>query len=255
MNTKKSLGATFFLFAFCWSGLSFVQSSPARAVTFQPPTREAPRRTTGGGSRDEGQCFSKASSKTNTSVAPLLPHTNLGLTIEMRPTIFVYVPKTSAREVFFSIQDENKNHHHQMSVKLPTHGGVIGIQLPEEASPLQVGKNYKWSLVTICGEALEPDNPEVTGWVRRVTPNASLATHNSANSFEFVVQLAKTGVWYDTLSKLAQLRQENPDDSILAAHWQELLTSVGLSAIATEPVVIVEDRGQQVTNAVKESRK
>lgn len=250
MNTKKSLCSVSSLLICCWLGLSFVQSFPAKAVPFQPPAREAPKRTTGGGSRDEGQCL-KASSKSNASVSPVLPHTNLGLTIEARPTIFVYVPKTSAREAFFSLQDEGKNHHHQMSVKLPSHGGVIGIQLPYDAPALQVGKNYKWSLVTICGQALEPDNPQVTGWIHRVTPDASLSALNSSDSLESVIRLAKKGVWYDTLSILAQLRQERPNDSNLAQHWHELLTSVGLGAIATEPVVIVEDPGQQLSNAVE----
>jgi Domain of Unknown Function (DUF928) len=250
MNTKKSLCSVSSLLICCWLGLSFFQSLPAKAVPFQPPAREAPKRTTGGGSRDEGQCL-KASSKSNASVSPLLPHTNSGLTIEARPTIFVYVPKTSAREAFFSLQDEGKNHHHQMSVKLPNRGGVIGIQLPYNAPALQVGKNYKWSLVTICGQALEPDNPQVTGWVRRVTPDDSLSVLNSVNPLESVVRLAEKGVWYDTLSMLAQLRQERPKDSNLAQHWHELLTSVGLGAIATEPVVIVEAPGQQLSNAVE----
>jgi Domain of Unknown Function (DUF928) len=255
MNTKKSLGSVSSLLICCWLGLSFFQSLPATAVPFEPPAREAPKRTTGGGSRDEGQCLLKTSSKTNALVSPLLPHTNLGLTLKARPTIFVYIPKTSARKAFFSLQDEENNHHHQMSVQLPSHGGVIGIQLPQDAPPLQVGKHYKWSLVTICGQTLEPDNPQVTGWVRRVTPDASLPALNSTDSLESVVQLAKKGVWYDTLSILAQLRQERPNDANLAKHWYELLTSVGLGAIATEPVVIVEDPGQRLFNAVERSWK
>jgi Domain of Unknown Function (DUF928) len=252
MDTKKSLCSVSSLLICCWLGLPFFQSLPALAVPFEPPAREAPKRTTGGGSRDEGQCL-KASSKTNSSVSPLLPHTNMGLTLEARPTIFVYVPKTSAREAFFSLQDEDKNHHHQMSVQLPSHGGVIGIQLPYDAPALQVGKNYKWSLVTICGQALEPDNPQVSGWVRRVTPNDSLTALKSTEPLESAIQLAKKGVWYDTLSLFAQLRQERPNDSNLAQHWHELLYSVGLGAIATEPVVIVENPGQQLSNAVEGS--
>lgn len=257
MSKHKSSLLGLLVVAFGSSSLPLLESSPAQAVKFKPPSREAPQRTTGGGSRDEGQCFSKASSKTNSAIAPLIPHTQLGLTIEARPTIFVYISKNSAREAFFSIQDENDNHHYQMNVKLPRHEGIIGIQLPADAPPLQVGKNYKWSLVTICGEALEPDNPEATGWVHRVNLDDSLAALNSSDSssLKTVVELAQTGVWYDTLSMLAQLRQGNPDDRILAAHWEELLSSVGLSAISTEPIVIVENVDRQFSTTLKEIRK
>jgi hypothetical protein len=255
MSKHKSSLLSLLVVTFGSSSLPFIESLPAQAVKFKPPSREAPRRTTGGGSRDEGQCFAKASSKTNSAIAPLIPSTQLGFTIEARPTIFVYIAKNSAREAFFSIQDENENHHYQMSVKLPNREGIIGIQLPADAPPLQVSKNYKWSLVTICGEALEPDNPEVTGWIHRVTIDDSIAKLNSSNSLKTAIDLAETGVWYDTLSMLAQLRKGNPDDLMLAAHWEELLASVGLGAIAQEPIVIVEDIDRQFSHAVKEIRK
>jgi hypothetical protein len=238
------------LFALLISEAILFENLPSGAVTFTPPAREAPKRTTGGGSRDDGQCLSSRNA-TEVAIAPLLPDTNLGLTVAERPTVFVYLGKTTAKEAFFSIQDEHENHHYQTTIKLPKQAGAISIQLPNQAPPLEVGKNYKWSLVLICGQRLEPDHPQVTGWIHRLEPNASIAQPESTVSLKSVFKLAEAGLWYDTLSTLAQLRLAQPKDPNLAAHWEELLTSVGLDEMATEPIVIIEDMGQKLSNQVK----
>jgi hypothetical protein len=241
------------LFALLISGAILFESLSARAVTFTPPAREAPKRTTGGGSRDDGKCLS-SSNATEVAIAPLLPDTNLGLTVAERPTVFVYVGKTAAKEAFFSIQDEQENHHYQTTIKLPEQASAIGIQLPNEAPPLQVGKNYKWSLVLICGQQLEPDHPKATGWIHRIESYASRAQYESTVSLKSVLKLADAGLWYDTISRLAQLRQVQPKNPHLAAHWEELLTSVGLDEMATEPIVMIEDVGQKFSHQVKTYR-
>jgi hypothetical protein len=115
---------------------------------------------------------------------------------------------------------------------------VIGVKLPASAPALEVGKNYKWSLVMVCGGELEPDSPGVEGWVRRVAPTPTLKSQKQLEvSLESASELAKAGIWYDALSALAQLRQAQPENLALSAHWKELLESVKLDAIATEPLI------------------
>ncbi len=53
-----------------------------------------------------------------------------------------------------------------------------------------------------------------------------------ANSIEKAAIFGNAGVWYDTVSSLAQLKTINPKDSAIAANWEGLLSSVGLEKIA-----------------------
>jgi Domain of Unknown Function (DUF928) len=215
--------------------------SMAGRVTFKPPGDPAPKNSSGGASRDgsvgAAACSSARGSMVR-SVTPVLPKTNIGLTLTEHPTVFVYVPETSVRKAFFSIQDEDSNHIYQTDVNLPSTSGIIRVKLPDSAPSLKAGKNYKWSLVIICTADLEPDSPFVSGWIRRVEPNSTINSYNNQSiTLDSVSKLAETGIWYDMLATLAQLRSLQPQNQALATSWQNLLDSVGLNAIANEPLV------------------
>ncbi len=198
----------------------------AAKVTFRPPGDRAPKTSSGAASRDASACIAN---QTGAAVTPLLPTTNIGLTMAERPTVFVYVPQTNAKKAFFSIQDEESNHIYESSVSLLQKPGVVEVKLPEDAPGLKIGKNYKWSLVMICTADLEPDSPFVSAWVRRVKAHP---VNNWDATLESASLLAQIGIWYDTLSTLAQLRRNQPNNQAALASWQELLESVGLNAIA-----------------------
>jgi Domain of Unknown Function (DUF928) len=212
-----------------------IWSTPGTAkVTFRPPGDRAPKTSSGAASRGNSTCgFSEQTNKA--TVTPLLPPaTNIGLTMAERPTIFVYIAPTNAKKAFFSIQDEDSNHVYQQEVNLPQKPGVMEVKLPTEAPELKTGKNYKWSLVMICTAYLEPDSPSVSGWVRRVESRHII---NNLVTLESASMLAQTGIWYDTLSTLAQMRRNQPNNQAVSASWQELLESVGLDGIANEPLI------------------
>ncbi len=208
---------------------------PVQAQTsFIPPGTLAPSRTTGGASRGDSCAIGKAT-KSNASIVKLLPKSNIGLTEEQRPSIMVYIPATIAQKAFFSIQDENFNHHYQTTLELPEEAGVMSIKLPRESPALETGKNYQYSLVMICGEDLEVDSPFVSGWIQRVQPKGNLTLQKP--SVELASQLASNGLWYDAVSTLAELRKSQPSNQSVVNSWQQLLNSAGLSKIAQEPIV------------------
>ena len=199
-------------------------------VTFRPPGDRAPKTSSGAASRDGSTCGTE---QAQASMRPLLPTTNIGLTMAAHPTIFVYVPQTNAKKAFFSIQDESGNHVYQTNVNLPQLPGVMEIKLPQSAPELKTGFNYKWSLAIICTADLEPDSPSVSGWVRRVDSG----TVNNSATLESASMLAQIGIWYDTLSTLATVRRNQPNNQAASTSWQELLQSVGLDALANEPLI------------------
>ncbi|NJR75715.1 MAG: DUF928 domain-containing protein [Scytonema sp. CRU_2_7] len=210
----------------------------AAQVTFRPPRILAPRESTGGASRGGNGCLSAQTASQNASVTPVLPSSRIGFTVKERPTMLVYIPQTSAKKALFSLQDEQKRNHYQTTINLPEKSGVIAIQLPESAPALQTGKNYQWSLSMICSAQLEPDSPLVNGWIQRVQSPVSLKHHDhSSPSLKLVSHLADNGVWYDTASELARLKKAHPQNPTITVSWQQLLDSVGLNAIANQPLI------------------
>jgi hypothetical protein len=158
--------------------------------------------------------------------------------VAARPTFFVYVPPTSSKQVFFSLQDENRNSHYQTTLKISGQGGIVRVTLPADAPELEIGKNYMWFLATVePGDILRPDSRGVSGWVKRVEPPSSSAQNSSLTPLKLATLYAESGIWYDTVAVLGAAKQAQPENATLAAEWKELLEQVGLKGIATQPII------------------
>jgi hypothetical protein len=207
-------------------------------ITFNPPAGDKPKTSTGGASRSIGQCIASAEN-TDLPLTPLLPTEVRGLTVTSHPTVLAYLPQTSANKVFFSWQDENDREHYQTIVPMENTAGVISLTLPEDAPPLEVGKNYHWAIALMCDGKLQPDSPMIQGQIQRVEITSSLKERlTTANAMETAAIYGEAGIWYETVATLAQLKATQPNNLDLAANWQELLTSVGLEKVAPMPVNI-----------------
>ena len=167
----------------------------------------------------------------------VMPDSFFGTTLEARPTILVYVPPSNAEEAVFSIKDEVKNSVYEMSLAVPTAGGVVAVEMPLEAPELTVNQNYQWYVALKLNGELAPASPFVDGWVKRVSPTEAMVVATGADRMAEIEVLGASGVWYDTASKLAALQADQSDEAI-AKHWYELLESVGLAEIAAVPIAI-----------------
>ena len=206
-------------------------------VTFNPPAGDQPKTSIAGASRSIGQCINQAQNS-NLPLAPLLPASAQGLTVASHPTVLAYLPATSAQKVFFSWQDENNNDHYQTILPVENKAGIVSLTLPDEAPPLEVGKNYQWSLAIMCDGKLQPDSPIVQGAIQRVEIEPGLSTRlQHANTLETAAIYGEAGIWYETIATLATLQTTQPHNSSLTSNWQELLTSVGLEKVASTPLI------------------
>lgn len=206
-------------------------------VTFDPPKDGAPTKTEGAASRNGGICHQN-SKALHQSIIPLLPANHYGLTVAEHPTFFVYVPQTSAQKALFVLKDEKEDYYYQKTVPIPRTAGIVSFKLPTDAPVIEIGKGYKWSFVIICGESLEPDSPGVEGRIQRIELNPALSNQlEKLSLLERAASYGKDGIWYDTLTSLAELRRSQSNDVTLAANWEELLKAVGLEAIASEPLL------------------
>lgn len=233
-----------FLLTFCTLTALIAPSWQAKAVaeesgfkvTFNPPATGKPQTTTGGASRSIGQCIVEAENS-ELPLMPLLPAEARSLTVASHPTVLAYLPKTSANKVFFSWQDEN-NHHYQTILPIENQAGIVSLTLPENAPPLEVGKNYQWAIALMCNGRLQPDSPMIQGQIERVAMTSDLSDRlKDANTLKTAAIYGEAGIWYETVATLAELKTTQPNNSDLKSNWQELLTSVGLEEVAQTPLV------------------
>ena len=243
---NKNIAATFALVAVVLPGLSlgniagaqtFEQSSSqsvrqrlmptnsySSRIGFVPPLESGtPRRTRSGATRDL-QCGGTA----------LLPDSGLGLTTEERPLLHMYV-EPSVQKMLLTV--EGLDDDYTKEVELSGEGGIVEVSLPETVKALEVGQEYSWSLIMICGEALRPDSPIVAGDIRRVE---SIFTPTQAQDISMADKASAygdAGLWHDLISTLTDMRLENPEDAQAQMHWESVLEIVGLSALADEPLL------------------
>jgi hypothetical protein len=208
-------------------------ATPERMIfqeNFDPPGDGKPKDTVGAGSRDNLKC-----SQDEQPIRSLMPKQNYGLTLQEHPTIFVYLPNTSAKQVVLTFQDEAGNYSERVFLAIASRSGIANFKLPDKQPPLAVGKNYQWSLAIVCGETLQPSDPVFRGWVQRVARTAELERQLQQKSvIEQMQWYSKNGYWYDWLEVMVQAKRAQPNDPKVSSQWREMLQLVGLGAIASE---------------------
>jgi hypothetical protein len=239
------------------SGFTRIQAQPAKPVVSTlrftpppPPNRGTPTgRSRGGASRGECPEVSKpltalvpATQKTLGEKQAENPASTAleyvwGLTVAESPTLWFYVPYslTAKLDIEFVLQDDKHNYVYKTRFAASqTQPGIVKLRLPSTVAPLEVGKMYHWYFIIDCNQNAPP---LVEGWVQRVAPPPTLASQlQKATPRERIALYAANGIWHDALTSLAELRSANPQDAMLTADWVSLLQSVGLDAIAHEPM-------------------
>ena len=206
-------------------------SAKAFQITFNPPKSDQPKTTRGAASRCLGESNNQVTNS-HLSLVPLIPTSAPGLTVASHPTVLAYLP-SFAQKVLFSWRDENNNDHYQITLTLNHQGGVLSLTLPDDAPPLEVGKNYSWGLAIIPDGKLKPDTPTIEGQIQRVALESTICDRlETATLLETAVIYGEAGIWYETVATLAQLKTAEPNNQNLVANWEYLLTSVGLDKIS-----------------------
>jgi hypothetical protein len=209
---------------------------------FQAPRSEdpLPDNRQGGATRGD-DCI-----KGNASLVALVPASG-GITTAEYPTIYWYMPATSASTLEFVLRDASQQvvYSTRYTLEKSAKGTVVdtpkimSLALPAytNLSPLKIGQEYQWSLILSCNPLDLSGQLFVEGKIKRVPADPNLAELVSkATPQERVALYAKARVWYETLSSLVELQRDRPNNPEVIEAMNKLLTSVGLNTIPQKPV-------------------
>ncbi|MEL4896234.1 DUF928 domain-containing protein [Crocosphaera sp. Alani8] len=192
--------------------------------------RDAPKKTTGGGTRSDDQTCLVSEDNEPPLVALMPNRQNTAKTATNTPTFYGYIPTTNATEGEFVLVDQNNQEVYHTQFSLPSNPGIIKLEIPEKAN-LQPG-NYTWSLMVICDSRYRNRDRYVEGSLEYIPPSQTIENQmKDKPSLERAEVYANASLWFETLDTVVKIKAENPQE------WQQLLTSVGLEMLAEVPVI------------------
>jgi len=208
--------------------LAKAQSTPELLISVEfpgGPNRGASGQTSGGGTRGGGDCASVP-----TNLIALMPRDNAGTTIASNPNFFVYVPEYEAELAEFEITDKSdKSVVYSTNLDISDTSGIVKLTLPEDVN-LKTNKEYAWTFAVVCDPWDRGADKSVQGTIKKVEISSDLENSlKGATPLEQAEIYAQARIWNETIATLAELRNSNPGE------WEELLISVGLKEIASEP--------------------
>ncbi|MEG4350401.1 DUF928 domain-containing protein [Microcoleus sp. LAD1_D3] len=201
-------------------------------VNFKPPDVTAPDNRQGGTHRG-------CKLRDGLFITPLVPESNIGLTLTESPTFFVYVSQPAAQVEFVLLNEDESEVVYETTIKNDK-AGIVGVSISEkdQTKNIEVGKRYVWSFALACDPLERSGDYIVKGWMQRIEPQTNLKNDlANPDPMAKVIAYAKNGIWYETVATLAEMRRLAPDDSRLTTEWTQLLQSQGLESIAAQPLV------------------
>ncbi len=223
----RTLNLTLLLILFGFA-IAAQAETPRQWTQFRPADASEPPPSESGGSR--GVSLFSPQQVPLTALTPFRG----GVTVEEYPTFFVFVPQaeeaTEPLSAEFVITDDQDNIIYETTINLPQKASLVRIDLPKTATPLELEKLYQWYFSVRSD--LETVNT-VLGSIKRVQPSPMLLEAIQNTRPETLPEVyADSGIWYETLLAIVELRQANPNDAKLREEWKKLLESVGLEKIA-----------------------
>ncbi len=188
--------------------------------------------------RQRGGAVRGRCSNSDKQIIALVPSTKEGIkegipfveqTISERPTFWFYVPYPGLNAEFVLINSQGEDVY-ATTFLLNQQPGIIELKLPQTIPLLQQSNEYRWVLSAICNPQNRAADAVVNGRLKRIP--ISLALNNqlkkvSAKNQE-VSAYAEANLWYETLTTLSELQQNEPQNAQIKADWANVLQLVGL---------------------------
>lgn len=180
----------------------------------------------------------------NSCLIALMPGSRFNLdhfpaTLAAHPTFFFSMPQPKGYAAFIldRINDDGISVTRFYKKKFwleSASNGIVNFTMPEDAPPLETGRSYSWKMQV---DYLGGGSETVSGFVHRVASEPDLLNQlKRSQPLERPAIYAKAGLWFETVTTLADLRCTQPDRTEPLEEWVDLLSSVKLNAIAKLPL-------------------
>lgn len=211
------------------SGLSglLISQMPLEIATaggvYAPPPRTQRRQiVTAGGSRG-------CPNQTDIGLTLLVPNDHIATTVSEHPTLFISVDKIPEQPLRFTLARPDISEplvEKRLSVKSP---GIIRITLPSYTPPLEIDRDYYWTVMVICNEKRPSENAYARTPIRRIPMTAGLRREiGTANDDLTRAEIyARSGIWLDAISAGYQAYSQERNPNTSDYFWQ-LLEGAGL---------------------------
>ena len=202
-----------------------------------------------GGSR--GNCMAKGK-----DFVALVPDRPVNLTASISSQLFFYVPQTEEpKTVEFVVRTKDDQLVHEAFLKTTGQAGIMSVAIPDQVKDnlSESHGDYHWYLSMICDPNHRSRDIVLEGWIEHVELNKSVKERiELSTDLEKSHLLQQEGVWYDALSVLAELKKSDSDLISIRAEWSQLLESIGLEELASEPLIKVETVDHLYSTSLKD---
>ncbi len=198
---------------------------PIDMPVYRPPKRGAPRALVGGASRGTG---------TDLCTLSLIAPDHVGLTVQEQPSFYWYLSESTRDRIEFTLID-NQAIEPLLEINLGTQigPGVHNISLADHGVNLISGKQYWWFVALvpdpdhrskdiIAGAAIEYIEPPESLTVKLAQAGKAKSAHVYADR----------GIWYDAISSISDMINNDPDNITLRKQRASLIEQVELREVA-----------------------
>jgi hypothetical protein len=165
----------------------------------------------------------------------MVPSQVIGVTGSAQPTLWVYIPPTTAKTLEFSVFDEKENGVYQTNLPVQA-AGWFALPLSPEAVQLGTGQAYWWAIALVCDPSQRSKDWLVDGWMKYQPLPAPLQAQLAKATAEQQVKLyLEAGFWYEAVHTFMELQRAQPNHPNATQLWTTLLKTAGLNVNSLPP--------------------
>ncbi|MCP4268099.1 MAG: DUF928 domain-containing protein [Candidatus Brocadiaceae bacterium] len=192
---------------------------------YKPPKRGAPRALVGGSSRGTG---------TGACSLSLIAPDHVGLTVQEQPSFYWFLSVSAKDRIEFTLID-NQAIQPLLEINLgdKTGPGIHHINLADHRVSLAPGKQYWWFVALVPDPDHRSRDIIAGAAIEYIEPPEGL-TEDIIHAEKAMVPhvYADRGIWYDTISSMSDLINNDPDNMIFRQQCASLIEQVELLEVA-----------------------
>lgn len=156
---------------------------------YQPkPGRKRTQARKPGGYRGDA-----CNSNLESNLTLIVPMNHIPLTTSSHPAFWWYV-NSYGNPIRFTIYEPGQAvplYTKDMVIEAPR---IVSLKLPKHTPPLEIGKQYRWTVTVICNQKRPSENIYAKAWIERVE-----FAQKKWLELECMNNYAKAGIWHDAL--------------------------------------------------------